>query len=358
MTDAALPSQDAGETTPAPVPASSMAFDDEVVQAARQMAGLDRFDPLTRAANGPGDRAERPQAEANGETIAAASIQAVDNAEEAQAAFLRGAAVQGERVMTARNRFERVRAGEGEILSTRGERMAAAAEMPTGMARSHAGVAASVQPASAFVPEAPAARARWMREILPQLDDAAMRVETASDPAAELFEMEFVEARALRETGGLQAERAYARFQPALPPAMQVVQQLNVAAQDGVERLQIQLHPEELGSLDIELVFDRDRKLSVSISVERPETLELLQRETRQIERLLTQNGLQLEQGLDLAMHRERSGDDGAHPGYRQNPEGFAGHLQEAPGELLLEADAPAPVTRSLLARGFFDVTI
>ena len=139
---------------------------------------------------------------------------------------------------------------------------------------------------------------------------------------------------------------------------MQVVQQLNAAAQLGVERLQIQLHPEELGSLDIELVFDRERKVSVSISVERPETLELLQRETRQIERLLTQNGLQLDQGLDLAMHRERPDGGDAQGRYPQNREGFAGYLEETAGDTPVAPDSPVPQTWSLRGRGFYDLTI
>ena len=354
----AASAQPATSRTVQPAPAAALPLDG-TSQSAQAIAGADGVPSQTRNApasmSGVEDIAEPRLPSRLSPTVAdGGDDPAIGSGE---ATILRAAGLQqGERPANGRGRGETT-----DIASTRSERMAAAQALPAGSSVRPVSspISSTETTASSFVPEAPAARSRWMREVLQFADDVpGTQATTASDPAAELFEMEFGELRALRESGSMQVERAYARMQTQAPPAVQVVQQLNAAAQLGVERLQIQLHPEELGSLDIELVFDRERKVSVSISVERPETLELLQRETRQIERLLTQNGLQLDQGLDLAMYRERPDGGGAQGRYSQNREGFGGYLEETAGDQPVAPDSPVPQTWSLRGRGFYDLTI
>jgi flagellar hook-length control protein FliK len=91
---------------------------------------------------------------------------------------------------------------------------------------------------------------------------------------------------------------AAARFMAAHPPA---VQQLTIhiqrAVRDGLDRISIRLSPPELGRIDVKLDFADDGRLSTSIAVERPETLELLQRDARGLERALNDAGVRTESG-------------------------------------------------------------
>lgn len=69
---------------------------------------------------------------------------------------------------------------------------------------------------------------------------------------------------------------------------------VNIAhhASQGTNRFQVRLDPPELGRVDVKLSVDGDGKVSASLTVERPETLDLLQRDARALERALTDAGL------------------------------------------------------------------
>ncbi|VAW20437.1 hypothetical protein MNBD_ALPHA11-2408, partial [hydrothermal vent metagenome] len=60
----------------------------------------------------------------------------------------------------------------------------------------------------------------------------------------------------------------------------------------GVNRFQIRLDPPELGRIDIRMQMDDGGNLNARLTVERPDTLEFLQRDARALERALAQAGL------------------------------------------------------------------
>lgn len=62
----------------------------------------------------------------------------------------------------------------------------------------------------------------------------------------------------------------------------------------GVGRFEISLHPAELGRLDISLSVADDGHVQAILRAERPETLELLQRDARSLEQQLRQAGLEV----------------------------------------------------------------
>lgn len=101
----------------------------------------------------------------------------------------------------------------------------------------------------------------------------------------------------------------------AMQPMRQLAAVIDRAVAGEVRQLTIQLSPQELGAIDIALSFDKKRRLSVSILAERPETLELLKNDARQLERLLGRQGIELaDAGLELGlMSQERRGDGNAH---------------------------------------------
>ena len=94
---------------------------------------------------------------------------------------------------------------------------------------------------------------------------------------------------------------------PSHPAASgQIALQILHSASDGIDRVSLQLHPAELGSVDIELSFEGAGRLSALITAERPETLELLQRDSRLLERSLGDSGLKLtSDGLSFALKQD-----------------------------------------------------
>lgn len=99
---------------------------------------------------------------------------------------------------------------------------------------------------------------------------------------------------------------------PPQPPAVQVA--ASILQRDGVplERLRIALQPAELGSVEVTLVSEGRRKARALVLVDRPETLELLQRDQRSLERILVASGLELAAGgLELGLRRDGEGQRG-----------------------------------------------
>ncbi len=80
------------------------------------------------------------------------------------------------------------------------------------------------------------------------------------------------------------------------------------AARDGVERLEVRLHPEDLGTVEVTVETGRDTKTHVTIAAERPETLHLLNRDARMIERLLAAQGLDLSGGIQMELRQQGDG--------------------------------------------------
>ncbi len=75
--------------------------------------------------------------------------------------------------------------------------------------------------------------------------------------------------------------------------AVQIAKQANL----GVNRFQIRMDPPELGRIDVKLEFGRDGRMTASLTVERAETLDLLARDARALERALAGSGLNTDKG-------------------------------------------------------------
>jgi len=75
----------------------------------------------------------------------------------------------------------------------------------------------------------------------------------------------------------------------------QVAKQLNLAVtrtlKNGGDEFTMRLNPKELGNVTVKMAFGTDGTVSAKIFAERPETLELLQRETRGLERAIEAGG-------------------------------------------------------------------
>ena len=82
-----------------------------------------------------------------------------------------------------------------------------------------------------------------------------------------------------------------------LPAHEQVAVHLQRAVREGTNKFSIQLSPAELGRIHVKLEIDEEKRVTAAVTVERPSTLELLQRDTKGLERALHNAGLNMEGG-------------------------------------------------------------
>lgn len=102
---------------------------------------------------------------------------------------------------------------------------------------------------------------------------------------------------------------------PPSPVAEQVAVQIQRAVGAGRARVSIQMHPPELGRIDVRLHLADDGSVRAAVSVDKPDTLELLQRDARGLERALNDAGLKTQSGgLDFGL---RGHGDHGQPGER-----------------------------------------
>lgn len=102
-------------------------------------------------------------------------------------------------------------------------------------------------------------------------------------------------------------DHATARSLP--PAAQQMVQQIIRRFDGGTSRIELRLDPAELGRIDVRLSVDRDNQVNAQIIADNPATLTDLYRASREIERALTDAGLQLDgQGLSFDLGQDARG--------------------------------------------------
>jgi flagellar hook-length control protein FliK len=131
-------------------------------------------------------------------------------------------------------------------------------------------------------------------------------------------------------TGGLlhaaRAERA-----AVLPVHDQVALHVSKALEDGRTEIRIHLRPTDLGDVDIRLEF-HDLRLTATVSADRPETLDLLQRDARGLTRAFREAGVDIDQSALSFAHGGRGGHSGDRPGDEQAPPMIAGASEEQRG--------------------------
>ena len=81
--------------------------------------------------------------------------------------------------------------------------------------------------------------------------------------------------------------------QPTQVPAAAIALQMARNLQKGMSRFDIRLDPPEMGRVDVRMEVRKDGHVVAHMSVERPETLDLLQRDARALQQALNNAGLQ-----------------------------------------------------------------
>lgn len=99
----------------------------------------------------------------------------------------------------------------------------------------------------------------------------------------------------------------YANARVAVPEQVQVA--VKQAAKDGIDRIMIQLQPEELGRIDVRLDMHADGRAHIVFTVDKADTFEQLQRDARVLEKALQEAGVQADAGsmeFNLRRHAQQ----------------------------------------------------
>jgi len=94
--------------------------------------------------------------------------------------------------------------------------------------------------------------------------------------------------------------------QQATPPAMQVGLSIGKAASEGRQSFTLRLDPPELGRIDVRLEMGGEGQLRAMIRADSRDTLDLLQRDARHLERALSEAGLKTDSGsLNFSLNQQ-----------------------------------------------------
>ncbi|WP_416897905.1 MAG: flagellar hook-length control protein FliK [Minwuia sp.] len=100
----------------------------------------------------------------------------------------------------------------------------------------------------------------------------------------------------------------------AQPPAQQLGIHIARGAREGVDRIEIQLHPQELGRVEVKMELGHDGRVMAVISADKAETLEQLRRDVHQLEKALADSGFNMDRE-SFRFAGGRDGNDAGGPG-------------------------------------------
>ncbi|MCA1454697.1 flagellar hook-length control protein FliK [Bradyrhizobium sp. BRP22] len=137
-------------------------------------------------------------------------------------------------------------------------------------------------------------------------------------------------------------------------PVSGLAMEIAATAKSGKSRFEIRLDPPELGRIDVRIHVDNNGQVTSHLTVERPETLQMLRQDANQLQRALDNAGLSTGNGgLQFSLRDQSSGQNG---GNQSNPNAHRLIVSE-------EDSVPAPVVgrsygRMLGASGSVDIRI
>lgn len=146
------------------------------------------------------------------------------------------------------------------------------------------------------------------------------------------------------------------RLQGTSGPGQTIALTIAAKAQNGVHQFEIRLNPPELGRVDVRLEFGRDGQMTTHLIVERPETLDMLNKDARNLERALQNAGLNLDEG-SLSFSLKDQGSAGKNMADQPTAE----HLKQSDDQKQNSKDEQAletPIYRAITSPGGLDISI
>lgn len=135
---------------------------------------------------------------------------------------------------------------------------------------------------------------------------------------------------------------------PTVPPRVlteQIAVQVQKAVAQGQDRITIQLKPAELGRVEIKLDVMQDGRVAATIVADRPETLDLLQRDARGLQQALQDAGLKANSG---SLSFNLGGGNGSNGQQAGDGNGTSGQGQTGDlGDAVAENDAASEPRRA-----------
>jgi flagellar hook-length control protein FliK len=120
-----------------------------------------------------------------------------------------------------------------------------------------------------------------------------------------------------------------ARFTTAnLAVADQVSVQINKAVNAGNDKISIQLKPADLGRVDVQMEIGQDGRVTAVVTADNKQTLDLLQKDSKQLQEALQQAGLQADDdSLSFNLREQNDGQEMAESGGNNANEGAGDEL-------------------------------
>lgn len=145
---------------------------------------------------------------------------------------------------------------------------------------------------------------------------AGAKADAVQDVAASKADADFASTlSSLAPAAGSAADKAAAQRLDTLqqipmrtlsPAAEQVQLQIKHAVRDGVDRISIRLEPGELGRVDVRIEVKADGASQLHITADKQETLDMLQRDAKELHRALQQAGLKTdEQAMQFDLRQQ-----------------------------------------------------
>ncbi len=131
-------------------------------------------------------------------------------------------------------------------------------------------------------------------------------------------------------------------------PLQAVAIEIGMRAMRGAKEFAIRLDPEDLGRIDVKLEVSDEGQVQARVVVEKVETLQLLQRDARTLERAFDQAGLKTSpDGLQFSLRdsggQGRNGDDQPNrrrgPGGRESDEPMIDEIRLQPAQYRLASN-------------------
>ncbi len=138
-------------------------------------------------------------------------------------------------------------------------------------------------------------------------------------------------------------------------PGQAVTDQVNVqitkALKNGMDKINIQLKPAQLGRVNVSMELGHDGRVIAVVSADNKDTLELLQRDARDLERALQDAGFNMDQGSLSFNLRERQGEDEG-----SKPDGSQGEDDDLADGGSVDPNQPSQNEGGITADGRLDI--
>jgi len=139
-------------------------------------------------------------------------------------------------------------------------------------------------------------------------------------------------------------------------PVNELAVEIATRANKGERRFEIRLDPPELGRIDVKLEIDSKGNTTTKLIVERAETLDMLQRDARGLEKALQNAGLKLDAGgMQFSLQQDAQTQQG-HQNHAPDMRGRS-DLVQAEGEAMTEVSINNATLAAQL-RGGVDIRI